>query len=345
MPEAHWGLRDPSHIAVADPAKQRRSPRRAQVVPLWLRSEQRGRVWEEQTETQMLSRYGAGLPCRHSVEPGGALAVLRRDNGRRATARVIYSRYDAREGRREIGVEILNAENFWELDWSAAPREPGTAEDRAPIAEEPAPESVTAAPAAEPVAAELAAPVGVLLAAPVMPEPVLTDASCGASTCPVYPEPAEGSTAEGVSPADLRDDGEQPRRRDGGATVALPEPRPAERRAQGREGVANFLTAQEQKLWQAIREKDIGALAALLADDVVWVSPEGISRGAVEFAGAIQQHWSACAPAEFTVTRFAKSAALLTFCAEGDARAYHTSLWINRGGRWQLVLHQHTPAH
>ena len=97
--------------------RPRRSPRRAASIPVWLRREGQGRIWEEDTQTQVLSRYCACVECRHAVEAGAILAILRRDNGQRAIAEVRYCRFNA-EGHREIGVEFLNCDNFWDVDWN-----------------------------------------------------------------------------------------------------------------------------------------------------------------------------------------------------------------------------------
>lgn len=97
----------------------RRSPRKVASVPVWLRCEGPGRTWEEETETQVLSRYGAGLECRHFVAAGGTLAIVRRDSGQRVSARVAYCRYNP-GGCREIGVEFLSGDNFWDIDWDLA---------------------------------------------------------------------------------------------------------------------------------------------------------------------------------------------------------------------------------
>jgi hypothetical protein len=83
---------------------------------VWLRREGRGRAWEEETETRVLSRYGAALQCRHSIGAGDTVVIVRKDNGRRANARVSYCQYDA-EGRREVGIEFLSSDNFWGVDW------------------------------------------------------------------------------------------------------------------------------------------------------------------------------------------------------------------------------------
>jgi hypothetical protein len=91
----------------------RRSPRLANAVPVWLRREDSHRTWEEDTWTSTLSRHGAGFICRHPVETGGTVVLTRKDKGGRAAARVVYSRIDS-EGSRQIGVELIDRDNFWD---------------------------------------------------------------------------------------------------------------------------------------------------------------------------------------------------------------------------------------
>jgi hypothetical protein len=98
----------------------RRSPRVAASVPVWLRREDERNTWEEETWTSTLSRHGAGFVCRHSVEINGFVVLCRRDKGSRAQARVVYSRFDS-EGRRHIGVELLDRDDFWDLPQVSAP--------------------------------------------------------------------------------------------------------------------------------------------------------------------------------------------------------------------------------
>jgi len=92
----------------------RRSPRLTASVPVWLRREDLRHTWEEETWTSTVSRHGAGFVCRHSVDVNGTVVLCRRDKGSRVQARVVYSRFDA-EGRRHIGVELLDADDFWGL--------------------------------------------------------------------------------------------------------------------------------------------------------------------------------------------------------------------------------------
>jgi hypothetical protein len=97
----------------------RRSPRVTASVPVWLRREDPRHTWEEETWTSTVSRHGAGFECRHSVDVNGTVVLCRRDRGSRAQARVVYSRFDA-EGRRHIGVELIDPGDFWGLAETAS---------------------------------------------------------------------------------------------------------------------------------------------------------------------------------------------------------------------------------
>src|SRR4029077_3075329 len=85
----------------------RRSLRKTASIPVWLRNEKLGPVWEEETDTQDVSRNGAGLRCRHLVQPGKMLVLVRRDNGQRANARVRYSQRSPK-GDRRLGIEFID---------------------------------------------------------------------------------------------------------------------------------------------------------------------------------------------------------------------------------------------
>jgi hypothetical protein len=101
----------------------RRSPRMSSSVPIFLRREDSGRTWEEETWTITVSQHGASLVCRHPVETGGSLVLSRRDRANRVQARVVYCRYNS-EGWREIGVELLDRDDFWGLSQAAVRIQP-----------------------------------------------------------------------------------------------------------------------------------------------------------------------------------------------------------------------------
>jgi hypothetical protein len=94
----------------------RRSPRKVATIPVRLSSEKMGGTWEEETETVLVSRYGALVRCKHPAKAGDTLSLVRSDTGQAAKARVAWQRPNGEEDVR-IGVEFLGCENFWGLDW------------------------------------------------------------------------------------------------------------------------------------------------------------------------------------------------------------------------------------
>jgi hypothetical protein len=94
----------------------RRSPRKAAAIAVRLSSGKLGGVWEEDTETVLVSRYGALVRCKHAAKAGETLHVIRADTGEQTLARVAWQRPSDRDELR-IGVEFVSSENFWGLDW------------------------------------------------------------------------------------------------------------------------------------------------------------------------------------------------------------------------------------
>ena len=95
----------------------RRSPRTVTSIAIQVRPEKSGQRWEEQTETRLISRYGALVKCQHYLEIGESLRVVRLDNGRKASARVAWQ-VRKQDGQPEVGIEFQDCDNFWELDWN-----------------------------------------------------------------------------------------------------------------------------------------------------------------------------------------------------------------------------------
>ncbi len=97
----------------------RRSPRRVASIPIRVCSEKSDRPWEEETQTRVISRYGALVKCQHAVEADERIRVVRADNGRQAHARVAWHQRKG-EGPPDVGIEFLDCDNFWELDWESS---------------------------------------------------------------------------------------------------------------------------------------------------------------------------------------------------------------------------------
>lgn len=97
----------------------RRSPRKVATVPVRLSSDKLGQSWEELAVTRVISRFGAAVECSHPVEAGDALYLERQDRPDKVRARVAW-RQPKLEDRWEIGLEFLQSENFWDMDWNTA---------------------------------------------------------------------------------------------------------------------------------------------------------------------------------------------------------------------------------
>jgi hypothetical protein len=352
---------------------------------LWLRREQAGRTWEEETETRLVSRFGAGLECRHLVEPGAHLAVTRRDTGRRATARVAYRRFNE-DGCREIGVELVGGENFWELEWGtlAEQVQQDALDDPNPCAADDA--LVSPADGVE------TSPAGMSRVPPTDFEPCIIVSPAVLDT-----DGTQSVTDGALEVAQHKNAGEN-----AGATQASFEPPLKPRivsslvwlsaRCQRLLGqvrsiptriiltslrrlalargylkrifavsdtatepdvFAEALIAQQQRLWEALAQGDAQLLDNLVAQDALWITDEGphsIKSGVLGYAdgntldperfrasvkGSLQ---------DFRVIRL-NGAAVVTFTGMADGvTTYHTSMWVERGGKRQILLHQITPS-
>jgi hypothetical protein len=97
----------------------RRSPRKAVSIAVRLTSERLGGSWEEETETVLLSQYGALVRCKHPAKPGETLQIERADTGEKTEARVSWQGGTDQDSEPRIAVEFLSCDNFWGLDWAA----------------------------------------------------------------------------------------------------------------------------------------------------------------------------------------------------------------------------------
>ncbi len=107
----------------------RRSVRKVATIPVVLSSEKLGQSWEEQAVTRVISRHGAAVECGHELEIGDSILLQRVNPPGRVRARVAW-RQPKDLARFEIGLEFLQAENFWDVDWAS--------EDASPWQETPA---------------------------------------------------------------------------------------------------------------------------------------------------------------------------------------------------------------
>jgi len=94
----------------------RRGPRAGIAVPVVLAGAADGQAWEETTKTLTVSRHGASLICARPMAQGEAVKVTRPDTGQHCMARVVWSAR-REENVVEVGLELLNEQNLWGVDW------------------------------------------------------------------------------------------------------------------------------------------------------------------------------------------------------------------------------------
>ena len=110
----------------------------------------------------------------------------------------------------------------------------------------------------------------------------------------------------------------------------------------------------EQQLTDALKRSDADALAALWADDLVWIGLNGKPSTKAEQLAGMRTPTSTSAPAVVDVVNkdvkvhlYGESAVVIVFstwttrAATGEQRASDyvaTHVWSQRGGKWRLVL-------
>jgi hypothetical protein len=114
------------------------------------------------------------------------------------------------------------------------------------------------------------------------------------------------------------------------------------------------VTAKEKQIWDNIKKKDPDAFAAMLADDFVYVSNDGVYDKAGTVNGIKQLEPTEITLSDWKTVQLGKDAAVVTYTVDmkgtsggkpippGAQRA--GSVWVNRGGKWVGVFHQDTPV-
>lgn len=101
------------------PEGRRRSarlPRKITVTLLW--QDAHGQQQQDAAETILVSRYGAMVQTFTPLQPGRLVwVVVPAMNQRKELARVVWVNTATRTGRVEMAIEMLGAENFWEIDF------------------------------------------------------------------------------------------------------------------------------------------------------------------------------------------------------------------------------------
>jgi hypothetical protein len=106
------------------------------------------------------------------------------------------------------------------------------------------------------------------------------------------------------------------------------------------------LHALEERLLHPDREPDRNALIALLAPDFKEFCTSGRIFNLEQLTHALlTSHPRAATMSHFYVTPLAKDVALATYhITTATSASHHSSTWVLRDNRWQLLFHQGTIA-
>lgn len=115
---------------------------------------------------------------------------------------------------------------------------------------------------------------------------------------------------------------------------------------------ADTVIAREKDIWEMMKAKNPDGLAAMLADDFVYVSEDGVYDKAGTVDGIKGVAPTDISLADWKVVMLDKDAAVVTYTiilkgTSGGKPIRETpvragSLWANRGGKWVGVFHQDT---
>jgi hypothetical protein len=116
------------------------------------------------------------------------------------------------------------------------------------------------------------------------------------------------------------------------------------------------LMAKEKQVWDAIKKKDWDSFGGFLSDDQIYVGSSGTQdkKASIE---AIKEGSKDVTMADFSITDFKtlwldKDAVIVSYTATSTATMNgkelpstpqrNSSVWVSRGGKWQVIFHQDT---
>ncbi|HWP53426.1 MAG TPA: nuclear transport factor 2 family protein [Pyrinomonadaceae bacterium] len=108
------------------------------------------------------------------------------------------------------------------------------------------------------------------------------------------------------------------------------------------------VTANEKLVWEALKSKNADAFASYLTNDFMHVETDGVydKAGSVEAVRTFD--FSRSAVSDWKSVKFDDDASLVIYTVKTPGMKpdteYHSTIWVNRGGKWLALFHQGTPA-
>jgi hypothetical protein len=106
--------------------------------------------------------------------------------------------------------------------------------------------------------------------------------------------------------------------------------------------------ANEQLLWDLLKNKNYDGFASLLRDDSIEVEPNGVYDKAGSVRLAAQFDASKAVLSDWKVVGLDDAASLVTYLVKipriSNDGERHTTIWTNRAGKWLALFHHGTPV-
>jgi hypothetical protein len=102
--------------------------------------------------------------------------------------------------------------------------------------------------------------------------------------------------------------------------------------------------ANEKLVWDAFKARNFDAFASYLADNFIEIEPGGIFDKQSSVKGVQTFDFSKAELSGWKTVKIDDDASIVTyvFTSPGAPKAYHSSVWANRNGKWQGLFHQGT---
>lgn len=104
--------------------------------------------------------------------------------------------------------------------------------------------------------------------------------------------------------------------------------------------------ANEKLVWDSFKARNYDAFASYLADNFMNVTSDGIHDKAGSVQGVQMFDAAKVELSSWKTVKFDDDASLVTYVAKipGFPTEYHSSLWVNRNGKWVVLFHMGTEA-
>src|SRR2546423_9397783 len=104
--------------------------------------------------------------------------------------------------------------------------------------------------------------------------------------------------------------------------------------------------ADEKLVWDAFKARNYDAFASYLANDFVEIEADAVYNKAGSVKALSMLDFSKGELSDWKTLKLDDDASIVTYVAKipGFTTEYHSSIWVNRNGKWQGLFHMGTPA-